>query len=106
MVEAHDITDQQRRADELEHLAEFDHLTGLPNRFSLERQISEAIDRNVDSGKLLALMLVDLDRFKLVNDTMGHAAGDALLEEVAGRLRAAVHPITPSRGSAATSSSS
>ena len=90
VVEAHDITDQQRRADELERLAEFDHLTGLPNRFSLERQISEAIDRNVDSGKLLTLMLVDLDRFKLVNDTMGHAAGDALLEEVAERLRAAV----------------
>jgi len=81
-----DITGQRRSAEESSHLAMHDPLTGLLNR----RRMSQLLERTLTLGSSqrssCAIMLIDLDRFKQVNDTMGHAAGDALLKQVAGRL--------------------
>ena len=67
-----------------------DPLTGLPNRLYLIDKLETAIEGSVKENRLCAVLFLDLDRFKLVNDTLGHAAGDDLLIEVAGRLRSAV----------------
>ncbi|GBF08083.1 diguanylate cyclase/phosphodiesterase [Deinococcus aerius] len=75
------------REAELEHLAHHDPLTGLPNRRALTAHLEEAVRRARASGTRLALLFVDLDGFKHINDTLGHAAGDAALREVARRLR-------------------
>ena len=73
-----------------ERLATYDLLTGLPNRLLLARLLDQAIARAKRQGKALALMFVDLDGFKAVNDTHGHRAGDLLLVEVARRMTASV----------------
>jgi diguanylate cyclase (GGDEF)-like protein len=78
---------------QLRHLATHDALTGLPNRALLEDRISQAITLANRSGQPFALMLLDLDRFKCVNDSMGHRAGDELLKEVAQRLRTVVRGV-------------
>ncbi|MDE2368468.1 MAG: EAL domain-containing protein [Burkholderiales bacterium] len=85
-----DITEQQAQREQLERQAHYDELTRLPNRAHLSQLLDEAIravDR--DSG-LLVVCYLDLDRFKPVNDRYGHAAGDRLLTELAGRLRSAL----------------
>ena len=83
-----DITEEREAGERIEQLAHFDLLTGLPNRFLFRQRAQEAI-RVAERAQLsLCLMFVDLDRFKWVNDTLGHAAGDALLQEIAGRLKA------------------
>jgi diguanylate cyclase (GGDEF)-like protein len=74
----------------LRHQALHDHLTDLPNRVLLYERMEDAIDAVVRTGGVAALLLIDLDRFKEVNDTLGHDHGDRLLEEVASRLREAV----------------
>ena len=74
------------QASENEHLALHDALTGLPNRRLLQDRLDRAITASERSGKNLALMILDVDRFKEVNDTLGHDRGDALLIEVAKRL--------------------
>jgi diguanylate cyclase (GGDEF)-like protein len=71
---------------QLRHLATHDALTGLPNRVLLDDRLSQAIARSNRDDRPFAVMLLDLDRFKLVNDSFGHRAGDELLKEVAQRL--------------------
>ena len=72
------------------HLAHHDMLTGLPNRLLFAAQLAQSLQRASRQGQQIALLFLDLDRFKFVNDTLGHAAGDELLRVVAARLRAAV----------------
>ncbi len=85
-----DITEEREANQRIEQLAHFDSLTGLPNRFLFQRRASEAINLARRGNHSLALLFIDLDRFKNVNDTLGHVAGDQLLQEVSGRLRACV----------------
>jgi diguanylate cyclase (GGDEF)-like protein len=82
-----DVTDATRRTGELERLAQYDELTGLPNRNLFTEQLARAAGRAQRKSAPLAVLFINLDRFKSVNDTLGHDAGDALLQQVAGRLR-------------------
>jgi len=82
-----DVTEQTSRTARLEKLAQFDELTGLANRSLFFEQLSRAIGRSQRKGSPLAALFIDLDRFKSVNDTLGHDIGDALLISVADRLR-------------------
>ncbi|HET8930247.1 MAG TPA: EAL domain-containing protein, partial [Acidimicrobiales bacterium] len=88
----HDVTEIRRAHNDLEYLAMHDPLTGLPNRTLLLDRLELAVDRVAGSGDLLALLFVDLDRFKVVNDSLGHHAGDEVLVEVTGRLVDLVRP--------------
>ena len=82
-----DVT-ERRQAEELtQRLAFYDALTGLPNRRLMLDRLQHALDLGRRSGQLGALMFIDLDNFKALNDSHGHAGGDALLQEVARRLR-------------------
>jgi len=85
-----DVTDRRVAEDRIRHLANFDALTGLPNRRHLIWRTERALEHARRLGHNAALLLIDLDRFKNVNDTLGHAAGDELLMEVARRLRGCV----------------
>jgi diguanylate cyclase (GGDEF)-like protein len=87
VVTFRDITDVKRRTYELEKRAQYDELTGLPNRSSFAEHLSRAIGRSQRKSMPLAVLFIDLDRFKSVNDTLGHDIGDAVLIEVADRLK-------------------
>ncbi len=87
LIQAEDVSDERRSRAELHRKALFDDLTGLPNRANLTARLNRAMEAERASGELLAVMFVDLDKFKEVNDTHGHEAGDQLLIEVAERLR-------------------
>jgi diguanylate cyclase (GGDEF)-like protein len=82
-----DVTQSRVLQRQLEHSAMHDGLTGLPNRSSFERALAAAIEQARRELREHALCFVDLDRFKNVNDTAGHAAGDALLKDVARVIR-------------------
>jgi diguanylate cyclase (GGDEF)-like protein/PAS domain S-box-containing protein len=82
-----DIAERRRSEEQLAYLAYHDALTGLPNRLMIEQQLDLALARARRAGGSAALMFVDLDDFKEVNDRLGHAAGDRLLASVAARLR-------------------
>jgi len=83
-----DITHLKESEARLEHLAHFDVLTDLPNRLLFNSRLEHALDRARRHGQRMALLFLDLDRFKTVNDSLGHPAGDELLIEVARRIRA------------------
>jgi diguanylate cyclase (GGDEF)-like protein/PAS domain S-box-containing protein len=87
-----DVTERRRAEEQAEYLAYHDPLTGLANRALLSKVVERAVDRATRHELQVALVFLDLDRFKEVNDAHGHAAGDALLREVAARLRGAVRP--------------
>jgi diguanylate cyclase (GGDEF)-like protein/PAS domain S-box-containing protein len=82
-----DITERKRAEARIEHLAHHDALTGLPNRTAFNEYFAKALEQSEASGEPFALMCLDLDRFKHVNDIFGHTFGDALLREVATRLK-------------------
>jgi diguanylate cyclase (GGDEF)-like protein/PAS domain S-box-containing protein len=86
VVVARDITELREQQNKLEHQALHDGLTGLPNRLLLANRIEHALSAAPRAGKSVGLMLLDLDRFKQVNDTLGHHVGDWLLKELAKRL--------------------
>ena len=87
VVTFRDITDATRKTNALQRLAQYDELTGLPNRGLFVEQLARAIGRSQRKSAPLAVLFIDLDRFKSVNDTLGHDIGDSLLKQVAGRLR-------------------
>ena len=87
-LENFDRADEKSKADErIEYLASHDGLTGLPNREMFNEMLHHAIEVASRHGRQFALLFIDLDRFKVINDSLGHDAGDALLVEVAKRLR-------------------
>jgi diguanylate cyclase (GGDEF)-like protein/PAS domain S-box-containing protein len=89
---AEDITDRRRTERALERAATHDALTGLPNRNLFSERLSQALARRADTGEPLAVMFVDLDRFKTVNDSLGHGVGDSLLIDVARRITSTLRP--------------
>ncbi len=90
-IEAHTLAEENEKAKvELTHLAQHDALTGLPNRILLDDRLAQAIALARRQNKQFAVMFLDLDRFKEINDSLGHAVGDQLLQSVAKRLVADV----------------
>jgi diguanylate cyclase (GGDEF)-like protein/PAS domain S-box-containing protein len=81
-----DISERKASEERVRHLAHHDPLTDLPNRYSLQERLAQALALVARSGRKLALMLIDLDNFKTINDTLGHPTGDRLLVQVAQRL--------------------
>jgi diguanylate cyclase (GGDEF)-like protein/PAS domain S-box-containing protein len=92
VVNLHDVTDRVQAAADRVHLAMHDALTGLPNRALLLDRLSVALARASRSGRPCAVLFMDLDRFKQINDTLGHAVGDQVLTTVADRLRRVIRP--------------
>lgn len=92
MLSFADITDIKRAEQRLRHLAAHDALTGLTNRSFFIAHLESAIERARDESRELALFFLDLDRFKSVNDTAGHACGDTLLQSAAARLTDCIGP--------------
>lgn len=87
-----DITDKKASAAKIEHLARYDALTGLPNRTFFHDQMEVTLTRLKRTGESCAVLFIDLDQFKQINDTMGHPFGDALLCVVSERLRRIARP--------------
>ncbi|NJM12082.1 MAG: diguanylate cyclase, partial [Synechococcaceae cyanobacterium SM1_2_3] len=85
-----DITERKQAEDQLAYLANYDALTGLPNRYLFQDRLEHALRQANRSGEQLALLFLDLDRFKAINDTFGHAVGDEMLKLAARRLLSAV----------------
>lgn len=92
-VTIRDISESKAHLGELERRGNSDELTGLPNRYWIQQYLPRAIEAARTNGRGLAVLFIDLDGFKTVNDALGHAAGDELLRTVARRLRIAVRPV-------------
>jgi diguanylate cyclase (GGDEF)-like protein len=87
-----DVTERRNAEARITHLARYDELTGLPNRLNFRDEIEHLLATSHSADQLSALLFVDLDQFKQVNDTLGHPCGDQLLCAVADRLRAMLRP--------------
>ncbi|MED3823997.1 EAL domain-containing protein [Priestia flexa] len=85
-----DVTEQKRYTDEIEYLANYDYLTNLPNRRKFERDLTNAIARVKKNHSFIAVFYLGLDRFKYLNDTLGHDIGDLMLQKLAHRLEKTV----------------
>ena len=85
-----DITERKSYQEQLEHQANYDRLTGLPNRNLLNDRLGQAIFQAARNSYFMALVFIDLDNFKFINDSLGHEAGDELLIEIARRLRSSL----------------
>ncbi len=92
VLNARDVTERVRLEQELMHQAFHDGLTGLANRALFRDRLDQSLSRSTRTGESLAVLFVDLDGFKQVNDTLGHDAGDQLLEEVSRRFATAIRP--------------
>ena len=90
LLAIHDITARHEAQEASRHQAVHDDLTGLPNRANFRDSLNKVIQRAATQNQGVAVLFLDLDRFKVVNDTLGHAAGDELLKAIAERLRATV----------------
>jgi PAS domain S-box-containing protein len=102
-----DVTERKKAADaleearrELQHIAFHDTLTSLPNRAAFQEKLDGAVGRCLEKPCAVAVLFIDLDNFKLINDSFGHAAGDELLCAIAGRLQAATraHDVVARQG--------
>src|SRR5690606_38835547 len=89
---ARDISERKRFEAELQHQATHDILTGLPNRILLMDRLSAEMERARHANSFAAVLFLDIDNFKRINDSMGHAVGDSLLKQIADRLQAALRP--------------
>jgi diguanylate cyclase (GGDEF)-like protein/PAS domain S-box-containing protein len=85
-----DISEQKRARERIDYLAHYDPLTGLPNLLLLTDRLDQAIADAHRTGNQVGLLVLDLDRFKVINDSLGHAAGDLLLQQVGAKLKACV----------------
>lgn len=88
-----DVTEQHMRQEKLSFQAEHDALTALPNRAMLQRKVDEAIERYQTLSEPFTLLYLDLDRFKPINDTLGHEAGDYVLRHLSEKMRAALRDV-------------
>jgi diguanylate cyclase (GGDEF)-like protein/PAS domain S-box-containing protein len=88
-----DITDRKRIEQELNHMANHDVLTGLPNRLMFSQLLNQAIKSTQRNQGKLAVLFIDIDRFKTINDSLGHEAGDLLLKEIAIRLKKSLRAV-------------
>ena len=89
-ITSRDVTEHRRRSDHVNYLAHHDHLTGLANRTLLHERLRQAIVRAQNDQQNVAVFLIDIDRFKQINDTLGHADGDFILAAVGQRLLSSV----------------
>ncbi len=85
-ITSRDVTEHRRRSDHVNYLAHHDHLTGLANRTLLYERLGQAIAHAQEHGSMVAVLLLDIDNFKQINDTLGHDHGDVLLATVGQRL--------------------